>query len=338
MSQSKMSALVLAAGKGTRMKSEKAKVLHEVFYAPMVTHVLDALIAINMEEIVIVVGHQHKEVVNTLQDYPVLFAHQKEQLGTGHAVLSAQDAFTDKDGSVMILCGDTPLIKPETLIEMRDYHFSQSSKLTVMTTVLDDPSNYGRIVADSKGMVLKIVEEKDASSAEKNIKEVNAGIYCADSDMLFSTLKQVGTNNKQGEVYLTDIVQLARERGISVHKYICEDTEQILGVNSRVELAEAHRSLQTRKNKELMLEGITLLQPESITIEKTVSIGKDTVVYPNTYISGKTVIAEGCSIGPNVIINNSRINENVIISPFSMIMDAEILANKKVPAYSNISG
>ena len=164
MSRSTISALVLAAGKGTRMKSEKAKVLHEVFSAPMVTHVLDSLVSMDIEEIVIVSGHQHEEVEKSLRNYPVKFAYQKEQLGTGHAVLAAEDALGNKSGAVMVLCGDTPLIRTETLNEMVDSYLSQSSKLTVMTTLLADPTNYGRIIAGSDGSVKRIVEEKDASS------------------------------------------------------------------------------------------------------------------------------------------------------------------------------
>jgi bifunctional UDP-N-acetylglucosamine pyrophosphorylase/glucosamine-1-phosphate N-acetyltransferase len=337
VNHSTIRAVVLAAGKGTRMKSEKAKVLHEVFYAPMVTHVLDALVPMDIEEIVVVAGHQHEEVEQSLKQYPVTFAYQKEQLGTGHAVLSAEDAFVNKMGVVMVLCGDTPLIRTATLNEMLDSHFSRSSKLTVMTTLLDEPTNYGRIIAGPDGSVQRIVEEKDASLEEKSIKEINAGIYCVDADLLFNTLKKVGKNNKQGEVYLTDIVQLANESGINVNKYLCADADEILGVNSRVELAEAHRCLQMRRNRELMLSGVTLLQPETIWIEKAVSIGKDTVIYSNTYISGKTSIGENCSIGPNVCISNSRIRENVEIAPFSFVRDAVIDANQEVSAYSNIS-
>lgn len=337
MSRSNISVVVLAAGKGTRMKSRKAKVLHEVFYAPMVTHVLDALVSMDIDEIVVVAGHQHEKVERSLKHYPVKFAYQKEQLGTGHAVLSAEDVFVNKSGAVMILCGDTPLIQTETLNDMLESHFSQSSKLTVMTTLLDEPTNYGRIITDLNGSVQRIVEEKDACAEEKNIKEINAGIYCAESDLLFSTLKKVGTNNKQGEVYLTDIVQLANESGINVNRYLCADADELLGVNSRVELAEAHRSLQMRRNRELMLNGVTLLQPETICIEKTVLIGKDTVINPNTYISGKTVIGENCFIGLNVCISNCRIRENVRMEPFSLVKDAEIDANKVVPAFSNMS-
>ena len=203
-----ISAVILAAGKGTRMKSEKAKVLHELFFKPMLHHVLDTVAATDIQQTAVIVGHQRERVLASLQDAPTPYAFtpvvQEEQLGTGHAVLCAEAACGSSD-LVMILCGDTPLIRPETLQAMIDRHKDSKGLLTLMTTELDDPFGYGRIITDTDGGVVAIVEQKDASAEQRAIQEINAGIYLVDAEFLFSSLRQVGTDNSQGEVYLTDI-------------------------------------------------------------------------------------------------------------------------------------
>lgn len=328
-------ALVLAAGKGTRMKSDKAKVLHEAFYAPMIYHVLDAVVALGLEKTIVVTGHQKAELEGSLQSYDVLFAWQEKQLGTGHAVLAAEEILAGRKGTVLILCGDTPLIRAETLGEMLEKHVAGSSALTVMTTTLDDPSNYGRILADAAGNVLKIVEEKDASASEKDIKEINAGIYCIDTSFLFSALKTVGTENSQGEMYLTDIVEIAKKQEQTVQKFHCADAEEVLGVNSRVELAQAHRVLQQRRNRELMLSGVTMVQPETISIEKKVTIGRDTLIQPNVVITGLTSIGTNCAIGPFAFIRDCRIGNGVKVGPFSCLEEARLVDEEEALPYES---
>lgn len=248
-----ISALVLAAGKGTRMKSAKAKVLHDVFFVPMIHHVLDALAPLPLAETIVVTGHQSQEVRDSLESYDLLFAYQEEQLGTGHAVLAARELLVNlQSGAVLILCGDTPLIRTETLQEMLVQHFNQSARLTVMTTILDDPTNYGRIITDQQGNILRIVEEKDASVVQKKIQEINAGIYCVNIDFLYDALNRVGTDNQQGEIYLTDIIEIAEKSGLRVNKFICHDSDELLGVNSRGDLAVANKRLQERRNRQLI--------------------------------------------------------------------------------------
>ncbi len=324
MNHTKTSALVLAAGKGTRMKSNKAKVLHEIFFAPMIQHVIDALESLSLREIIAVVGHQRQEVESALQGSPVSFAYQEEQLGTGHAVLAAGEKLAGKEGTVLILCGDTPLIRTDTLRTMLDQHAARGAKLTVMTTTLEDPTNYGRIVVDPEGNILAVVEEKDATAEQRLIKEVNAGIYCAEIGFLYEALPKIGTDNKQGEVYLTDIVEITNKSGLPINRFLCPDPEEVLGVNSRVELAVAHARLQERRNREFMTEGVTLLGPESIWIGKGVTIGTDTVIHPNVHISGQTVIGKGCVIEPFTVMRDCQLGNEVTIGAFSYLEGSRI--------------
>jgi len=312
-------AIVLAAGKGTRMKSDMAKVLHPVFFAPMITHVVNALERLVLEDIIVVTGHQQRKVEEALVAYDLTFARQEEQLGTGHAVLSARGAINAQRGTVLILCGDTPLVKPETLQQMVDRHYKTQSKLTLMTTVLANPANYGRVITDDDGAVLKVVEEKDASAAERLIDEVNAGIYCADLEFLFRALGKVGTDNVQGEVYLTDIVQIASDAGHRVGKFLCYNPLELTGVNSRVELATAHKIMQQRRNQELMLQGITMFDPETTSIEPSVTIGHDVLIHGNCYLTGTTTIGPGAVIEPFVRLHDSIVDGGALVKAFSNV-------------------
>lgn len=247
--------IVLAAGKGTRMKSDLAKVLHPVFLTPMVVHVLDAVMPLAPAKTVVVTGHQAERVEEVLAAYPLTFSRQLEQLGTGHAVLTTEEILRGKSGVALILCGDTPLISSTTLQSMLDCHLQQQLTLSVMTTIVPDPTNYGRIVVNAHGGIERIVEEKDADKSELAIREINAGIYCVDLAFLFGALKQVGTDNQQGEVYLTDIVAIARQQGLEVGRFVCPDPLEITGVNSRVELDLVNTLMQQRRDQALMLEG-----------------------------------------------------------------------------------
>ena len=330
-----VNALVLAAGKGTRMKSSKAKVLHEVFFAPMVHHVLEALLPLSpVDDIYVVTGHQHEAVASVLAPYGITLVHQQEQKGTGHAVLAAESVFCGKKGTILILCGDTPLIRPNTLQRMVEAHTASGGLLTVMTTQLDDPTHYGRILTDTKGSVVAIVEEKDASPEERRIGEINAGIYCVEVDFLFQALRQVGTDNKQGEMYLTDIVAIANREGYQVNRFLCEDAAEVLGVNSRLELAQAHEALQRRRNLQLMADGVTMLHPETVAIASAVTIGRDTVIQPGVTITGQSVIGEGCSIGPFVTIHDCRIGQGATVGSFCCLEGMTIAPGQKIPPHT----
>jgi bifunctional UDP-N-acetylglucosamine pyrophosphorylase/glucosamine-1-phosphate N-acetyltransferase len=249
MSNGQTKAIVLAAGKGTRMRSEKAKVMHEVFSVPMLQHVLDAIAPLDIQETVVVTGHQADVVEAAFADSGVVFARQEEQLGTAHAVLAAEPCCGDFHGTVLILCGDTPLVRTETLRDLLKAHAAAGAKMTVMTTRMSEPANYGRIVTDAEGNILRIVEEKDATTDEKEINEINAGIYCVDSQFLFGGLREVDTDNRQGEFYLTDLVGIARNKGFGVSRFLCDDPMEVFGVNSKEELARADAEFCARQDR-----------------------------------------------------------------------------------------
>jgi bifunctional UDP-N-acetylglucosamine pyrophosphorylase/glucosamine-1-phosphate N-acetyltransferase len=324
MKNEQIKAIVLAAGKGTRMKSNRAKVMHEVFFAPMLHHVLNAITPLSLQGIVVVTGHQAEIIEESLRDFKVSFARQEQQNGTAHAVLSAENLFSDFQGTVLILCGDTPLVRTETMQAMLAAHASSKAILTVMTTKMADPANYGRIITDDQGNLLRIVEEKDASVAEREINEINAGIYCVDSAFLFKGLRGIGSDNRQGEFYLTDLIEIARSEGFAVNRHVCEDPVEVLGVNSRVDLAGAHRALQDRRNRQLMMDGVTIIGPDSVDISLGVEIGPDCEIGRNVTVSGRSVLGRECLLGPNTIIRNCRIGDGVEIGPLCCLENCNI--------------
>ncbi len=332
-----ITAVILAAGKGTRMKSSRAKVLHEVFFKPMVHHVLDTVSRTSIEHCALIIGHQREEVLQSVQDYSLTPVFQEEQLGTGHAVLCAEAGCSHCE-QVMILCGDTPLIHPETLEDMVTQHNQHKSQLTVMTTLLDNPFGYGRIVSDTKSNILEIVEQKDADEAQRKIKEVNAGIYLVDRNFLFKSLKQVGTDNSQGEVYLTDIVAIANRQGLQVQKYVHPNALDVLGVNSRIELALAHGELQMRRNKELMLSGVTMYNPETIVIEPGCTVKQDAVLHPNIHISGATTIGSGATLAPGCVLHNCHIGDKAVIGANAVLSNCSIDSSEHIPPLTHRVG
>jgi bifunctional UDP-N-acetylglucosamine pyrophosphorylase/glucosamine-1-phosphate N-acetyltransferase len=334
MNTPNISAVILAAGKGTRMKSDQAKVLHELFFKPMLHHVLDAVTATDIGQIAVIVGHQRERVLASLQEAPILYQFtpvvQEEQLGTGHAVLCAESA-CDAADLVMILCGDTPLIRSETLQAMIDRHQESKAVLTLMTTVLDDPFGYGRIITDAKGGVVAIVEQKDATDEQRAVREINAGIYLVDRKFLFSALQQVGTDNSQGEVYLTDIVSIARQQRHRVEKFVHRPAVDVLGVNSRVELAQAHHELQLRHNRKIMLTGVTMYCPETILISPDCRIGQDCVIRAGVQITGTSQIGGKVQLASGAVLHNCQIGDKAVIGANSVLEDCSVQEGEQVP-------
>ena len=335
MSNESTAALILAAGKGTRMKSDRAKVLHELFFAPMIHHVLAAVQPLGLDRTLVVVGHQRERVREALAGYAVSFVVQEEQRGTGHAVLCARPALEAGNATVLILCGDIPLIRSATLRAMLASHAQSGAPLTVMTTLLEDPTHYGRIVRHPDGRLAGIVEERDASPEERKIQEINAGIYCARADFLFSALSGVTTDNSQGELYLTDIVAIANRQGRTVTAFRTDDSLAVLGVNSRAELALAHAELRERRNRELMAEGVGLIDPATIAVQQGITVGRDTVIHPNVCITGRSRIGEGCTIEPFVLLHDCDLGDGAAVGPFSLLTRQTVAAGTRIPPYSS---
>lgn len=343
--------VILAAGKGTRMKSETPKVLHEIFGKTLVGYVLDNVKNITNENFVIV-GHHAEDVENFVKtNYKnAKTVLQTPQLGTGHAVSMVCPMLKDYKGLVLILCGDTPLITEETLNKFIEFHKSENSDLTVMSTIFDDPTTYGRIIREQDNTLKCIVEEKDATPEQKAVKEVNAGIYCIDWAKVQPAFSQLTSNNAQGEYYLTDIIEWGKKNNFSVNAYIMENNEEIFGINSRLHLAEATKIMQKRINEKHMINGVTIVDPSTTYICADTEIGQDTIIFPATYIEGKNVIGKNCKIGPyahlrgevkiadNVKIGNfvevkkSKINSNTNAGHLSYIGDSEIGSNVNIGA------
>ena len=314
--------VVLAAGKGTRMKSALPKVLHRVGGKHMLQHVLDAAKAAGAKRNIVVTGFGGETVREAIGDQAE-FVTQEEQLGTGHAVLQAKSLLEGETGTVMVLCGDTPLLTGELLKRLYDAHQEAGAKATVLTAIMPDPTGYGRIVHMADGSVEKIVEHKDATEEERKIKEINSGIYCFEAKELFSALGEVKNDNAQGEYYLPDVLEILRKQGKKIWAVATEDYESTFGINSRSQLAQAEKILRHRKNEELMAEGVTLMDPDTTFIDADVRIGRDTVIYPFTWIEGKSVIGENCELGPNVSLQNVTIG-NGVTGQFTYAHDAVI--------------
>lgn len=291
--------VILAAGKGTRMKSNLPKVLHEILGKALVGYVLDSVKHITNENFVIV-GHHAEEVekyvISHYENAKTVL--QSPQLGTGHAVSMVCPMLENYSGQVLILCGDTPLITEDTLKKFVEYHKGNKSDITVMSAIFENPTNYGRIIRDADNSLKCIVEEKDATLEQKAIKEVNAGIYCINWAKVKSAFSQLTSNNAQGEYYLTDIIEWGKKNGLSVNAYIMENNIETFGINSRVQLAEALKLLQKRINEKHMINGVTIVDPETTYISADTEIGQDTIIYPSTYIEGENKIGSNCKIGP----------------------------------------
>ena len=318
-----ISALILAAGKGTRMKSGLVKVMHPLGEKPMIAWPVKAARAAGAGRITLVVGHQSEKVREHFAEEDGLdFAVQEEQLGTGHAVACAAQFFKGFKGRILLLCGDVPLIRPATLQTLLSVHEESRAALTVLTTRLENPHGYGRVVKGEGGEVLGIVEEKDATREERAISEINTGIYCVEAEFLFAAVSGLKNDNAQGEYYLTDIVKRGAGLGKRCRSFTVSDTEEVMGVNDRVQLAVAAKVLRRRINEELMLAGVTIIDPDNAYIEEGVEIGVDTVIHPNVHISGPTTIGSGCVIEPSVVIRGCTIGNGVTVKAGSVMADS----------------
>jgi bifunctional UDP-N-acetylglucosamine pyrophosphorylase / glucosamine-1-phosphate N-acetyltransferase len=319
----KSAALILAAGKGTRMKSETAKVMHPLEGRPMISYPMSAAREAGAERIGIVLGHRAEEVEGFLAgEENVSFIRQEEQLGTGHAVACAAEFLAGSDGPVLILCGDVPLLTSKTVRDLLEAHRRERATVTVLTAIVENPRGYGRIVKGKNGNVLRIVEEKDATEEERTIPEINSGTYCVDSPFLREAVTLLSTDNAQKEYYLTDIIGIAGKRGLACRSFSVGSPEEVLGVNDRVQLAEAARVIRRRTNESLMLSGVTLIDPAAAYIEPGVTIGTDTVVHPNAVIRGRTTIGSCCEIGPGAVIRDCTIGDGSIVKAGSVLEEA----------------
>ncbi|TDQ34230.1 bifunctional UDP-N-acetylglucosamine diphosphorylase/glucosamine-1-phosphate N-acetyltransferase GlmU [Aureibacillus halotolerans] len=327
-------AVVLAAGKGTRMKSKLYKVLHPVCGKAMVEHVVDALSALQVKDIVTVVGHGAQQVQDVLKGRSQ-FVNQNEQLGTAHAVLQTKDQLAGKKGVTLVVCGDTPLLTANTLESLFQKHDSTGAKATVLTAHTNAPEGYGRIVRNSDGIVERIVEHKDASPDERDICEINTGTYCFDNETLFELLEKVGNDNSQGEYYLPDVIELIQENGWKVAAQDAPTFSETIGINDRVALANAEHAMRERILTAHMRQGVTIIDPTSTYIGTDVTIGQDTTVYPGTSIHGATTIGEDCLIGPHTELQNAVIGNASTVKQ-SVMHDSQIGHNTTVGPYSHL--
>jgi bifunctional UDP-N-acetylglucosamine pyrophosphorylase / glucosamine-1-phosphate N-acetyltransferase len=301
----RISTLILAAGQGTRMVSTLPKVMHTLAGKPLIRHAVQTAQAVSEEKPVVVIGHGSEQVQNVLGD-EVEFVLQQEQLGTAHAVMAAEPTLRAKGGIVLVFYADMPLLTAKTLQALADANPSSQAPVTMLTVELDDPHGFGRVVRDRAGKVLKIVEDVQTTPEQRKIRELNAGVYCFDATWLWDALHKIRLSPK-GEYYLTDVVEVATSSGLEVKAIRLEDPEELVGINNRVHLAEAEEIMRRRINTAWMLQGVTMLNPEACYIEADVKIGKDTVIFPNTFLRGKTTIGENCLIGTNSIIENCQI-------------------------------
>ncbi|CAB1254745.1 bifunctional UDP-N-acetylglucosamine diphosphorylase/glucosamine-1-phosphate N-acetyltransferase GlmU [Clostridium sp. MT-14] len=335
-------AIILAAGKGKRMKSSIPKVLHRVCGTEMVNIVIDVVKKAQIEDIDVVIGRGAEQVKEATKSRNVKYSFQNKQLGTGHAVLCASDFLKDKEGTAVIFTGDSPLIEEDVIEDMLNFHNKGRYKATILTSIVKDPNGYGRIIREKNGEVLKIIEHKDCSLEELKVNEINSGMYCFDIKELVESLNKLHNNNVQGEYYLTDVIEILKNKGERIGA-LPVSFEEIMGVNSRVQLSEAEKVMRNRINNVHMENGITLIDPNTTYIGLDVRIGKDTIIYPGNVIQGNTVIGENCILYPNsrikdsVIENNvtiqssvileSKVGENVTVGPFAYIRPESVIGN-----------
>lgn len=326
MLNDKITAVILAAGQGTRMKSGHPKVLHQILGRPMIAYLLDTLINLGINDILLVVGYQAEKVQEALKEYPVRFVVQEPQLGTGHAVQVAMAAVPPEAQEVMVLCGDAPLISGESIDALHQLHKNHQAAVTMQTVVLPEGLHYGRVVRDGAGRVTAVLQAKDSQDRPEilAIREINTGVYSFDTPFLREALQKIPKSPVTGEIYLTDLIHIAREQGRAVEALIDPDVDSLLGINSRAELAATTQTVKRKINARHMDQGVTLMDPEATYIEPLVSIGRDTVIYPNVYLQGKTVIGENCLIESTVKIADSVLENRVHIKMGCVITQSRV--------------
>ncbi|MBI3209954.1 MAG: bifunctional UDP-N-acetylglucosamine diphosphorylase/glucosamine-1-phosphate N-acetyltransferase GlmU [Candidatus Solibacter usitatus] len=329
--------LILAAGLGTRMKSKQAKVLHRAGGKSLVEHVVDSALELTApDHVCVVVGHQAEKVQEVLASRGVRFVRQTEQQGTGHAVLCCEESATDKTGRVIVLYGDVPLLSVATLRRLLEMHDKSGAAAVAITTIVDDPYGYGRIVRNQAGDVTGIVEHKAATDEQRRIREINAGIYSFDAPLLWRHLHDIGTANPAGEYYLTDMVEILNANGHRVAPLVVEDPSELLGINTRVELALIDKIMRDRAVREHMLAGVTIERPETVTIDAGVRIGQDTVIEPFARLLGTTVIGGNCHVGACSILENARLDDGATVLAFTMVADSHLATGARVGPYSRL--
>jgi bifunctional UDP-N-acetylglucosamine pyrophosphorylase/glucosamine-1-phosphate N-acetyltransferase len=331
-------AVLLAAGQGTRMKSDHPKVLHPILARPMISYLLDTLLDLGIDDILLVVGHQADRVKEALKEYPVRFVVQEPQLGTGHAVQVAITAVPPEAGTVMVLCGDVPLISGASIQELYRLHHDTGAAVTVQTVELPEGAHYGRVVRDEAGRVLDVVQSKDAKNRLEilAIREINTGAYCFETGFLRRALEELKPSPVTQELYLTDMIPLARQHQREVAALLDPDWPNLLGINSRQELAAATQTLKSRINEGHMAAGVTLMDPSHTYIGPLVSIGRDTVIYPNCYLEGKTVLGRDCRLEPNVLIRDAVLADRVTVKMGSVITESRLEEGVQVGPYSHL--
>ena len=340
--------MILAAGLGTRMKSRRAKVLHEVAGRPLVSHIVRAAFELTPEALLVVVGHQADEVERAVRDEAarlvergsvspdLYFVLQQDQLGTGHAVMAGRDKLVGRSEPLLIVAGDTPLIASSTLKRLADTHASEKNDVTMLTVKMDDPTGYGRIIRDTDGNFLRCVEQKDGSPEELSVQEVGVSIYCFSPEALLEGLDSLKTDNAQGEYYLTDVPRILLERGRRVGLVCHSVPEEVSGINTRIELAELDRKLRERTLRRLMLSGVTIVDPESTYVHQDVEIGQDTTIHPQVIIEGDTRIGSDCVVQSWTRLQNCRIGNGVTIQNSCVIEDSTILDGAMVGPFARL--
>jgi bifunctional UDP-N-acetylglucosamine pyrophosphorylase/glucosamine-1-phosphate N-acetyltransferase len=331
----KPTVVILAAGLGTRMKSDLAKALHPLAGRPLIQHILTAAAGLGPEKIVLVLGHQADKVRSAVGEFRLEIVLQAEQLGTGHAVQQAAETIAGGAGPVLVLCADTPLVTTKTLEDVIELHQKSRAAVTFIATTPDDPFGYGRVVRGRTG-VMRVVEEKDATAAQRKIGEVNAGIYCFDRKFLLSVLTLLGKSNAQKEYYLPDTIELAKRKKLRVSALLCADPYEVMGVNSRYDLSQAEAIMKQRINRRWMLEGVTMLDPETAFVGDEVRLGRDVILYPNIRIEGRTRIGAASVVCPGSRIINSVIADNVTIKDCSVIEESDIAAGAVVGPFAHL--
>jgi bifunctional UDP-N-acetylglucosamine pyrophosphorylase/glucosamine-1-phosphate N-acetyltransferase len=330
----------MAAGLGTRMKSKRAKVLHELGGAPLIAHVVRAAQALEPRSIITIVGHQAEEVQRAvLAEVGELasFVVQGKQRGTGDAVESARSMLENSDSLVLVLSGDVPMIRVETLKKLIEHHNNTASACSILSVRLENPTGYGRIIRDESDAFRKIVEQRDATDDERQVREINSGIYCFEAKDLFEALRKIEPKNNQGEYYLTDVAEIIVASGGKVSVYLNNDAREVSGINTRAELAEFENLVRRSAIRRLMIEaGVTFIDPSHAYISAEAQIGRDTVIHPNVTIEGKTVIGEGCVIRAGARITNSRVGDNVTVKDHSVIADSQIESNCSVGPFAHL--